>query len=80
MLVDLFKEFSSTYETEVKERFNSNLRSYKILVNEIPLQLKRIVEKYNLKIKGSIGVGNSTYYPWIAFFDDRVSTKNAIHG
>jgi 5-methylcytosine-specific restriction protein B len=74
MIKKLLKEFSEQYKIEVKEKYGGNLRSYKILVNEIPSVIKKDIGIEISKITGSIGKGNSTYYPWIGFFDYKVST------
>ena len=76
---DLFKRFSIAYKTEVQTKLNRSLESYKLLVNKAPQILKDWINrsdftKDQLIVKGSIGIGNTTYYPWLAILDNRVST------
>ncbi|WP_332032716.1 MrcB family domain-containing protein [Kaistella sp.] len=74
-LSDKFKKFSSIYKAEWNKQHSKSLESYKILVNDVP---KLIREKFPLNqhitIKGSIGAGVNTAYPWLGIFDRRVST------
>lgn len=76
---ELFNKFSILYKTEVQSKFNSSLESYNLLVNKAPQILTAWINTQNfkknyLKVKGSIGQGNTTYYPWVAILDKRVST------
>ncbi|MCE9647250.1 MAG: DUF3578 domain-containing protein [Chloroflexi bacterium] len=76
-LSNSLKEFSKAYQTEVDKHLSKDLKSYKLLVDAIPQQIEeflKIKSFTNLSVKGSIGQGNTTYYPWIGVFDDRVSS------
>src|SRR6476469_1880517 len=75
-IIQKIKLFCNSYKKEVEYKHNSNLRSYKILVNELPGEIKTYISTLgkNITIKGSIGAGVNTYYPWIGIFDPRVST------
>ena len=70
------KEFSNKYKNEVEFKYSGELESYKLLVNELPSQISDLIKEFrnNATVKGSIGKGNNTYYPWIGVFDPQVST------
>lgn len=69
------KQFSNSFKKEVENKYSGDLLSYKILVKELPDEIKNNISLLgNFTVKGSIGVGNNTYYPWIGIFDSRVST------
>lgn len=75
-ITELLKEFSLIYRTEVTKTHSKNLKSYDLLVNQLPALIKDAInlKNNNLIIKGSIGAGVNTYYPWLGFFDIRVSS------
>lgn len=69
------KEFSEYYKSEWNKQHSKELKSYKILVNDLPLLIKSNFElDSNLIVKGSIGAGVNTSYPWLGIFDRRVSS------
>ncbi len=74
MLSELFKKFSQKYKDDVGLTISKDMESYQILVEKVPDELRGLIDSKNLDIKGSIGQGNTTYYPWVGIFDDRVST------
>ena len=81
-IIDNIKTFSNTYKMEINKGYSKDLESFKLLVKEIPNQLKTLVssvESNNLTVKGSIGQGGNTPYPWIQIRDNRVS-KGATDG
>lgn len=72
---DKIKEFSFHYKTEWNKQHNKSLESFKILVNELPKLIKQHFELNQfLTVKGSIGAGVNTSYPWLGIFDNRVSS------
>ena len=71
-MIEKIQEFSETYKEEVQERYNGQLKSSILIEKEIPNELETLIR--DKKIKGSVGQGNHTYYPWIGIFDERVST------
>jgi 5-methylcytosine-specific restriction enzyme B len=76
-ITNKIKEFCAYYKNEVNERLNRNLHSYQLLVEEIPTEIEDFLinnEIESLSVKGSIGQGNTTYYPWLLIYDRRVST------
>ncbi len=75
-ITELLKEFSLIYRTEVTKTHSKNLKSYDLLVNQLPALIKDSMNlnNNNLIMKGSIGAGVNTYYPWLGIFDIRVSS------
>ena len=75
-ITELLKEFSLIYRTEVTKTHSKNLKSYDLLVNQLPTLIEDTINlnNNNLIIKGSIGAGVNTYYPWLGIFDTRVSS------
>lgn len=75
-IVEKIKLFSSSYKKEVGLRYSSDLISYNLLVNEITQEIRSAVIslRSNLIVKGSIGKGTNTNYPWVGIFDPKVST------
>jgi 5-methylcytosine-specific restriction enzyme B len=75
-LTDKLKMFSSYYKVEIYSKHSSDLKSFDLLVNQIPREIKTIISGLSgrLTVKGSIGQGTNTNYPWLGIFDPRVST------
>lgn len=76
MIIEKIKTFSEIYKNEILLPHNKELKSFKLLVNELPKEIIEEVIEFSdsLIAKGSIGQGVNTYYPWIAIFDNRVSS------
>lgn len=82
MLSELIKDFCRAYEFDVKRKMSKDLNSYPLIINEIPEKLINFLYERKIGasnggpfvIKGSIGQGNTTYYPWIGVFDQKVSS------
>jgi len=75
----ILNEFSVSYKNDVERPFSKELNSYKLLVNQAAMTIRSWVsdndfDESSLRVKGSIGQGNTTYYPWLAIFDERVSS------
>ena len=70
------KEFKTSFKKEVILPLSKNLVSYKILIEDLPELIKKLLkfENESLIFKGSTGQGVHTYYPWLGIFDNRVST------
>ena len=75
-ITDLIKQFSILYKKEVLKPHSKELMSYKLLVNQLPLKISEITSfvSEDFILKGSIGSGVNTYYPWFGIFDKRVSS------
>ena len=65
-ITDLIKEFSRIYKSEVRLPHSKNLKSYDIIVNQMSLKINEITSSISndFILKGSIGAGVNTYYPW----------------
>ena len=75
MISDLFQQFSQIYKEDLNKKFSGDLESFDILVKKAPQEIKQIIDDLDgLTIKGSIGQGNTAYYPWLGIFDERVSS------
>ncbi len=74
MLAELFQKFSRSYQKVVGQTLSKEMDSYQILIEQVPIEIRNIIGDPDLKIKGSIGQGNTTHYPWVGIFDKRVST------
>ena len=75
MISEKIKSFCQSYKVEIVLPHSKELKSYKLLVNELPQEIKPLVIEYSkyLNIKGSLGQGFNTNYPWLGIFDKRVS-------
>ena len=80
-LNDSFKNFIS-YSNDFLSNIGkgtSNISNISPFIKEIPIQaLKKFVPDY-FKVKGTIGVGRITRYPWIAIMNTRI-TKSTQDG
>ena len=75
MISDLFQKFSQVYKDDLNKKFSGDLESYDILVKKAPQEIEKVIDDLDgLSIKGSIGQGNTAYYPWLGIFDERVSS------
>ena len=52
------KVYGIRYETDAKEKFTGNYIEFDLIINKASI-LKRVVEKEELTLKGSVGVGDS---------------------
>ncbi len=73
-----FREFSDAYIQEVNQRYSKDLLSHQLLTKKIPESLRDwLVGAHDggdqLIIKGSIGAGVTTPYPWVGIFHPAVS-------
>jgi 5-methylcytosine-specific restriction protein B len=75
-ITDSIKKFSQSYKKEVLKPHSKELNSYQILVKQLPPKINEITSLYSDEIilRGSIGAGVNTFYPWFGIFDKRVST------
>lgn len=75
-IAEKLRAFADVYQREFALHHTSDLTSYKILVNDLPVDIKNAlsVHKPTVFFKGSIGQGTNTYYPWIGIFDRKVSS------
>lgn len=81
MLNKSFQFVLDNYTTEDK-KVSSASHLYDELIHEIPLKIKSIIPfRKDLTVKGSMGQGNKTDYPWISVLNRNitVSTKFGLY-
>lgn len=76
MLADKFQYILSNYISPGKKVSNST-EVYSILVNEIPQEIKEFnpFRSTGYIVKGSMGQGNKTDYPWISILNRNITTS-----
>lgn len=75
MLTKYFKEILYNYLDSITTgRFNKNHEMFKLINYTTTNALGEIVSKYDLIAKGSCGAGVWTRYPWIAIYNDNITT------
>ena len=81
MLKESFQFVLDNYITEDKKVSNAS-QLYDKLVHEIPMAIRSIVPfRKDLTVKGSMGQGNKTDYPWVSILNRNitVSTKFGLY-
>lgn len=75
MITNHFKDILENYlECKTTGRFNKNHEMFK-LINYITTDaLNDIVKEYSLSARGSCGAGTWTRYPWIAAYNEEITT------
>lgn len=64
------------YHTATKEKINKTRSMYKLIVNEFTDYLNKIISNSDDYIfKGSVGQGNWTDFPWIAIFNEKITSS-----
>lgn len=75
LLTDYFKEILDNYiESKTTGRFNKNHEMFKLINYTTTDALNEIVKEYGLIAKGSCGAGTWTNYPWIAVYNEEITT------
>ena len=75
MLTEYFKEILDNYiESKNTGRFNKNHEMFKLINYTTTDALNEIAKAYGLKVKGSCGAGTWTRYPWIAIYNEKITT------
>jgi SAM-dependent methyltransferase len=75
MLTNYFKEILDNYLNSISNgKFNKNHEMFKLINYTTTNAVNEIVKKYNLITKGSSGAGGWTRYPWIAIYNDKITT------
>ena len=75
MLKELFQFVLDNYITEEK-KVSSASALYRVLVAELPNAIGSIFPfRTDLKIKGSMGQGNKTDYPWVSILNKNITTS-----
>lgn len=55
-------------------KVDSSSYVYDTLIRKIPFELNKILDRKEFYIKGSMGQGNKTLYPWVAIMNKNVTT------
>ena len=75
MITDYFKEILDNYiESKTTGRFNKNHEMFKLINYTTTDALNEIVREYGLSARGSCGAGRWTKYPWIAIYNENITT------
>lgn len=75
LLTDYFKEILDNYiESKTTGRFNKNHEMFKLINYTTTDALNEIVKEYGLIAKGYCGAGTWTNYPWIAVYNEEITT------
>ena len=74
----LFKYILENY-IDGNEKVDSSTELYKVLTKTLPNKIGYTIEISDLIVKGSMGQGNKTQYPWIAIMDKNI-TQSTQYG
>jgi len=75
LITNHFKEILDNYLESIKKgRFNKNHEMFKLVNYTATDAVKNIAEEYGLSARGSSGAGGWTKYPWIAIYNDNITT------
>ena len=75
MITSYFKEILDNYiESKTTGRFNKNHEMFKLINYTTTDSINDIVKKYGLSARGSCGAGTWTNYPWIAVYNEEITT------
>lgn len=75
MIAGYFKEILDTYIESISlGKFNKNHEMFKLINYTSTDALKELVKDYNLTARGSCGAGGWTRYPWIAVYNEEITT------
>lgn len=81
MLKESFQYILDNYITEDKKVSNAS-HLYDVLIHDIPASIKSIIPiRRDLAVKGSMGQGNKTEYPWVSILNRNItsSTKFGLY-
>ena len=70
---ELFQEILDKYISS-NLKVDSTSHVYDTLIKKIPFKLNKILNRKDFYIKGSMGQGNKTLYPWVAIMNRNVTT------
>ncbi|MCR5112835.1 MAG: DUF3578 domain-containing protein [Acholeplasmatales bacterium] len=70
---ELFQEILDTYKDGSKI-VDSSTEVYRKLISELPGDLRRYLNRDDLIVKGSMGQGNKSDYPWVSILNKNVTT------
>lgn len=74
-LREVFDDILKNYLLEIQQgKFNKQHRMFKVINYQSKEVLEGIIGNQKLKVKGSCGAGQWTRYPWIAIYNEEVTT------
>ena len=74
-LREVFDDILKNYLLEIQQgKFNKQHRMFKVINYQSKEVLEEIIGNQMLKVKGSCGAGQWTRYPWIAIYNEEVTT------
>ena len=75
MITNYFIDILDNYlESKTTGRFNKNHDMFKLINYTTTDALNEIVKEYGLSARGSCGAGTWTRYPWIAAYNEEITT------
>lgn len=75
MITEHFRDIMDNYlDSKSTGRFNKNHEMFKLINYTTTDAIDEIAKKYNLMARGSCGAGRWTNYPWIAIYNDEITT------
>lgn len=75
MITSYFKEVLQRYLTSTSEgRFNKNHEMFILINYTITQAIDDLVKEYDLSARGSSGAGGWTRYPWVAIYNEEITT------
>lgn len=72
---DKFLQILNDYNHNYKPRVDSNSTLHNVLVRELPRAIEGFINKKEFIVKGSMGQGNRTFYPWISILNSKITTS-----
>lgn len=75
MITELFNEILNNYIAKTKEgNWNKEQEMFKLINYKTKDAIKKLVDIDGLEVRGSCGAGHWTYYPWIAIYNESITT------
>lgn len=75
MITNYFKEVLERYLTSTNQgRFNKNHEMFILINYTITQAIDDLVKEYGLSARGSSGAGGWTRYPWVAIYNEEITT------
>lgn len=80
MFYEVFRYILDNYINEYN-KVDSNSNIYNALIRQLPAKLREYINRDDLIVKGSMGQGNKSDYPWVAILNKKVNrtTQKGIY-
>lgn len=80
MFYEVFQYILDNYINEFN-KVDSNSNIYNALIRQLPAKLREYINRDDLIVKGSMGQGNKSDYPWVAILNKKVTrtTQKGIY-